>query len=83
MDEATWQALLPINQTALTTNYGQSTIQGFRAPRLEINDEGLNALKAINYQYDSSLEEVQPPGFVSAAADANTAGKQGFTPIPT
>jgi hypothetical protein len=82
LDEATWQALLPVNQTALTTNYGASTIHGFRAPRLEINDNGLNALKAINYQYDSSLEEVLPSGWVSAAVDANTDGKQGFNWFP-
>ena len=82
LDEATWQALLPVNQTVLTTNYGQTTIQGFRAPRLEMNDNGLNALKAIDYQYDSSLEETQPAGWVSAAVDANTAGQQGFNWFP-
>ncbi len=82
LDEATWQSLLPVNQTVLTTNYGQTTIQGFRAPRLEMNDNGLNALKAINYQYDSSLEEVQPAGWVSAAVDANTAGGKGFNWFP-
>jgi hypothetical protein len=82
LDEATWQSLLPYNQNALATNYGSTPIQGFRAPRLEINDEGLNALKAINYRYDSSLEEVQPAGWVSAAVDANTAGKQGFNWFP-
>jgi hypothetical protein len=82
LDEGTWQTLLPYNQTQLTTNYGASTIQGFRAPRLEINDQALLALKAINYQYDSSLEEVQPAGWVSAAVDANTSGGQGFNWFP-
>ena len=82
LDEATWQTILPINQSQLMTNYGATTIQGFRAPSLEMNDNGLNALKAISYQYDSSLEEIQPAGWVSAAVDADTTNGQGFNWFP-
>ena len=84
MDLATWQAILPVNDAALKTDYGvtTATLQGFRAPRLEMNDNGLNAIKAVGYTYDESLEETQPAGYVAAAVDADTASKKGFNWIP-
>ena len=57
-------------------------IAGFRAPRLEVNDNGLNALKAIGYQYDENLEEILPDGFTDAAIAVDTPGKKGFNWIP-
>jgi hypothetical protein len=81
MDQATWQSVITANDAELKSIYGTtaSTITGFRAPRLEINDNGLNALKAANYQYDQDLEESQPDGFVAAAVAADTKGaKTGF-----
>jgi hypothetical protein len=47
-----------------------------------MNDNGLNALKAVGYQYDESLEETQPAGYVAALINADTASKKGFNWIP-
>jgi hypothetical protein len=82
MDQATWQAILGPNDSALKTDYGVSTITGFRGPRLEMNDLGLLALKAINYQYDQTLEEIQPAGYVDAAVNVDTGSMKGFNWIP-
>jgi hypothetical protein len=84
MDQATWSALLPVNDTALIADYNlpAGSVTGFRAPRLEMNDNGLQAVKAMNYLYDDSLEEIQPPGYVSAAVDADTDNMQGFNWFP-
>jgi hypothetical protein len=84
MDQSTWSALLPVNDTALIADYNlpAGSVTGFRAPRLEMNDNGLQAVKAMNYQYDDSLEEIQPPGWVSAAVDADTGNSHGFNWFP-
>ena len=82
MDQATWQTFLGLNDAALKADYGISTVAGFRGPRLELNDLGLQALKAINYQYDETLEEIQPPGYVDAAVNVDTDARKGFNWIP-
>jgi hypothetical protein len=82
LDEATWQQILPINEMALKTDYQVTAVHGFRAPRLEINDQGLAAIKAVGYQYDTSLEETLPPGYVDAAIAVDTASNKGFNWIP-
>jgi hypothetical protein len=82
MDQATWQAVIQANDTELKNLYATptTTITGFRAPRLEINDNGLNAIKATTgYQYDQDMEETQPDGYVAASVAADTANaKTGF-----
>jgi hypothetical protein len=84
MDVATWKQILPVNEAALKADYAIPAVTGFRAPRLEINDNGLNAIRAVGYEYDESLEEIQPQGYVDAAINANTDGAtpQGFNWIP-
>jgi hypothetical protein len=84
MDEATWSALLPVNDSALISDYSlpSGSVTGFRAPRLEMNDLGLQAVKAMHYEYDDSLEEIQPPGWVNAAVDADTGSMHGFNWFP-
>src|SRR5262249_12914638 len=57
MDQATWKEVLDVNETELKSLYGVSKLQGLRAPRLEINDEGLNAIKAVGLDFDENLEE--------------------------
>ena len=76
IDEATWKTVIQSNDTELKKIYGtaSTTIRGFRAPRLEINDNGLNAMKSVGYQYDQDLEETLPDGFVDAAVNADTDG---------
>jgi hypothetical protein len=84
MDEMTWQTILPVNDTALKNDYGATTsnLRGFRAPFLEVNDNGLQAVKAIGYVYDTSLEETLPPGGVDAMVALNTDSNQGYNWIP-
>src|SRR5438270_370501 len=74
--------LTPANHAELKHLFKVSAIQGFRAPRLEVNDNGLNALKAIGYQYDENLEEILPEGQVDAAIAVDTDGKKGFNWVP-
>jgi hypothetical protein len=81
MDQATWESILAVNATELKNAYGVGTITGFRAPRLELNDQGLNALKKLNY-YDEDLEETMPDGHTEAATMVDTASKKGFNWIP-
>ena len=81
MDQTTWQNVITANDSELKNLYATSStvITGFRAPRLGINDNGLNAIKAVNYQYDQDLEETQPDGFVAASVAADTVNaKTGF-----
>jgi hypothetical protein len=78
MDQATWLSIINTNDAQLKSLYGVSVITGLRAPRLEINDSGLQALKAANYTYDEDLEELLPQAFVDAAVAADTAGGKGF-----
>jgi hypothetical protein len=82
MDQATWASILPANDTAVKSAYSIPAITGFRAPRLEMNDNGLQAVKAMGYTYDQSLEEIQPAGWVSAAVDADTDSMKGFAWFP-
>ncbi len=82
MDQATWASILPANDAALKTDYSVPSVTGFRAPRLEMNDQGLQAVKAMGYAYDVSLEEIQPPGWVNAAVDADTDSMKGFAWFP-
>ncbi|HEY2515126.1 MAG TPA: hypothetical protein VGI39_29875 [Polyangiaceae bacterium] len=81
IDQPTWQSVISANDAELKLLYGtaSSKIVGFRAPRLEINDNGLNAIKAVGYEYDQDLEETLPDGYVQAAVAADTTGaKQGL-----
>src|SRR4051812_42779619 len=78
LDQMSWQTVLGANETELKNLLKVTSIQGFRAPRLEVNDHGLNALKAIGYQYDENLEEILPEGFVDAAIAVDTGAKKGF-----
>jgi hypothetical protein len=78
LDQMSWQAVLGANDAELKNLFKVTSIQGFRAPRLELNDNGLNALKAIGYQYDETLEEVLPDGQVDAAIAVDTGAKKGF-----
>ena len=82
MDQQTWQDVLNANDTELKSLLGVTKIAGFRGPRLEVNDNGLLALKAIGYQYDETLEEILPTGYVDAAVAVNTDGKKGFNWVP-
>jgi hypothetical protein len=81
MDQATWESILAVNEKELKGLYPSITIAGFRAPRLELNDAGLNALKKLNY-YDEDLEETMPEGHVDAATQVDTDAKKGFNWIP-
>src|SRR6202022_2350113 len=69
MDQPTWLSILNVNDGELKSLYGVSAISGVRAPRLEINDNGLQAIKAANYTYDEDLEELLPQGYIDAAVD--------------
>jgi hypothetical protein len=77
-----WQAVLTANDGELKNLLHVTAIQGFRAPRLEMNDNGLNALKAVGYQYDESLEEILPDGFVDAAIAVDSGAQKGFAWLP-
>jgi hypothetical protein len=49
MDQPTWEKILKVNDAELKELYGPSiNLKGFRAPRLELNDNGLKALSAIS-----------------------------------
>jgi hypothetical protein len=82
LDQKNWQDILTANDQQLKTIYKATKIAGFRAPRLEVNDNGLNALKAIGYQYDENLEELLPAGHVDAIVDLDTGAKEGFSGFP-
>jgi hypothetical protein len=82
IDQKTWQDVLRANDAELKNLLHVTSIDGFRAPRLELNDQGLNALKAIGYQHDESLEEILPEGYTDALIALDTAGKKGFNWIP-
>jgi hypothetical protein len=82
MDQATWLSIINTNDAQLKSLYGVSAITGLRAPRLEINDNGLQAIKAANYTYDEDLEEILPDGYVDAAIGVDTGGGKGFNFIP-
>jgi hypothetical protein len=85
MDQQTWVDVMMANDAEMKVLYGMGKtlgIGGFRAPRLEINDQGLNAIKAVGYQYDENLEEVLPENYTDAAVTTDTAGKKGFNWIP-
>jgi len=56
-----WKAALQLAEAELTEYLSLSVangkVQGFRAPRLEMNSNGLFALKELGYTYDCSIEE--------------------------
>jgi hypothetical protein len=81
MDQPTWESILRVNERELKSLFGVTTLTGFRAPRLELNDAGLNALKTLNY-YDQNLEEVLAEGHADAATKVDTAAKKGFNWVP-
>jgi hypothetical protein len=82
MDQATWESILRVNDSELKNVYGANlSIKGFRAPRLELNDHGLAALKTLGY-YDQDLEEIMSENEVDAAITIDTAGKKGFNWVP-
>jgi hypothetical protein len=82
MDQALWQTVLQANETALTEIFPGMQLKGFRAPRLEINDDGLQALKAQGYEYDMDLEELLPEAYVEAVVSVDTGAQQGFNWVP-
>ena len=78
MDKATWLGpVITFNDKFLKQTYGVSEIYGFRAPRLEINDAGLQALAEAGYLYDVNMEEGHQWEYVSAAVKPGTDTK-GF-----
>jgi len=82
LDLATWEQILPKNASIVQDYASTTQISGFRAPRLEMNDQGLQAAKSLNYTYDVSLEEIQPENWVAAAVDADTDSMKGFNWFP-
>lgn len=52
-----WENVIKIGEDELKEHLGQSKTYGFRAPRLEINDNCLLALEAKGYEYLCGLEE--------------------------
>jgi len=82
MDVSTWKDVLMANDTELKTLLSIDSILGFRAPRLEINDNGLKALAEIKYSYDMTLEELLPDAYVTAASATDVEGKKGFNWVP-
>jgi hypothetical protein len=78
MDQPTWEMILKVNDNSLKTLYKAPSVKGFRAPRLEVNSEGLNALKAIGYEYDQDLEEILPENWVDALNSLDGDAKEGF-----
>ena len=82
LDQKSWQDVMTANDTELKNLFKVTSIQGFRAPRLEVNDSGLNAIKAVGYEYDENLEEILPEGHVDAAIAVDTDGKKGFNWVP-
>ncbi len=78
MDKATWMTpVISFNDEFLKQSYGVSEIFGFRAPRLEINDAGLQALVESGYLYDVNMEEGNQWEYVTAAVKPGTDAK-GF-----
>jgi hypothetical protein len=79
LDEATWHNLvIKFNGDFLKQTYGLSeNLHGFRAPRLEINDKGLQAMKALGYEYDANMEEGMQESYVTAITKAG-ADTRGF-----
>ena len=82
MDVDTWKQVLMANDKELKELLGISKILGFRAPRLELNDSGLKALREINYDYDMTLEELLPENYVDAAVGVDAKGGDGFNWVP-
>ena len=82
LDQQSWQDLLGANDAELKNLLKVTSIQGFRAPRLEVNDSGLNAIKAVGYQYDENLEEILPDGQVDALIAVDTDSQKGFNWVP-
>jgi len=80
MDLATWRDLVvDFNDKQLRGAYSLDApnLSGFRAPRLEINDQGLQAIAAKGYQYDIDMEEGMQESFVTAVTKPSAA-QQGF-----
>jgi hypothetical protein len=78
MDQQSWKdSAIGFNDQFLRDSYGVEQIYGFRAPRLEINDQGLQALSDSGYQYDVNMEEGHQWGYVSAAVQPG-ADSSGF-----
>jgi peptidoglycan/xylan/chitin deacetylase (PgdA/CDA1 family) len=71
MPKEVWlDPILSFNDTLLKSTFGVSQLYGFRAPRLEINDEGLQAVKEFGYIYDVNLEEGHQWEYISAAVQS-------------
>jgi len=78
MDYAAWSSpVIGFNDTFLKQAYGLQQLYGFRAPRLEINDHGLNAIKDAGYLYDLNMEEGHQWEYVTAAVRPG-ADSRGF-----
>lgn len=65
MSQMAWDSVLARAEKSLKLIDCNENI-GFRAPRLEINSNGLNALKERGYLYDCSYEEGSQPNFTAA-----------------
>ncbi len=78
MDLASWKdPVIAVNDAVLKAAYGVAKIEGFRAPRLEVNENGLNALVDLGYRYDVNMEEGHQWNYVAAAV-ADGADTEGF-----
>ncbi len=76
--EQVWQEfVIGINEQTLKNKLsGVTELYGFRAPRLEINDVGLQVLQNEGYQYDINIEEGNQWCYVQAAN--RRTGSEGF-----
>ncbi len=78
LDKATWLSpVLGVNDALIRSTYGLQKLYGFRAPRLEINDQGLQAVREAGYLYDVSLEEGNEWEHITAAVKPGT-DQKGF-----
>jgi hypothetical protein len=78
MDYDAWtDPVIGFNDSFLRSSYGISQLYGFRAPRLEINDAGLQAIKDAGYLYDLNMEEGHQWEYVTAAVQPGT-DSRGF-----
>jgi hypothetical protein len=78
MDLGLWKTILMAADAGLKSVYPGLTPTGFRAPRLEVNDNGLKAVKEMGYQYDENLEEYLPENMVDAAVSRDGSKGEGF-----
>ena len=78
MDQTLWKSLLSAADSLLKSVYPGVNVTGFRAPRLELNDHGLKAVKEMGYQYDMNLEEILLQNMLDAAVSLDGSKGEGF-----